>query len=404
MDAGVASSTLGVSIGVLALNLVGGIALARSLGVDGRGQVAALILWATLAMDLAMVGTNASTTYHIARSPSDRGAVIGLLKRAVPVMALAGLVIYLGFAATSDLSAPAGALVIFATYVPLRILLEQMLAIVQGENRFGRYNRARLVVAGLPAAGFLAAWLAGVMSVTGAGLGYAVSVTVGMAVLADRRRTQGRGPRCRSSHCAFDRRGYWSYSIRNWFATLAAKGNSNVDVLILSILATTGSLGLYAVSISAASLLTLVGTAAGIVALPRLAAAPNSGQAATIYRTLLTFTIVGTALLAGVLFVTAGLVVPLVFGEDFRDAVPLVRILAVGYVGVSLAGFAAAVLRSRNRPGTVAIAQGVGLAITVGLAVATDPRSGATVAVASVLGFWASALIQILAVRRGHGA
>src|SRR4051812_28130365 len=58
-----------------ACGLVGGVVLARALGPDARGQMAAVVLWATTGIALGDLGVGFAGSYFVAKRPERIGAL-----------------------------------------------------------------------------------------------------------------------------------------------------------------------------------------------------------------------------------------------------------------------------------------------------------------------------------------
>jgi antigen flippase len=365
--------------------------LARVLGPTGRGQLASLFLWATLALDLALLGTRGSLTYHVAAYPDSRAGFVGVVaKSAIPTSA-AAIVIFGGFVALGGRadSTSLPVLLLFALYTPIRIVVEQLLSLLQGEGRFPMFNAVRLIVVAFSASGFvLLAW-AGRLSVGSAALVYVVATTstaiaafwvVPGSVVVPLSRLL--------------RRSFWSFSIRNWLFVLSARGNTSVGLLVLTLVAFPAVVGEYAVATSVAATVPLVGVSVGIVALPRLAESRSSAERSSTFLRFFLFALTGTTVMSlGILGVVDWLI-PTLFGTAFAASVPLAKVLVIGYFAVSMSAFSGNVLRGLNRPGVAAIAQFGGFSTTVLVVALAESVDASRVAVAAAVGFWATLVIE----------
>jgi O-antigen/teichoic acid export membrane protein len=192
------------------------------------------------------------------------------------------------------------------------------------------------------------------------------------------------------------------YGIRGQVGGLMTLLNLRFDFAILSALAGPGVLGTYAIASKYAELLRLPGLAVTWVVYPRLAR-DNGAAGGEALRRLLP-----RALLAGVacavpLALSAGLVLPLLYGSDFRSSVIPAYILIGGLVGEGAAGLATAYLYGAGRPGLNSIAMGIGLVVTVTLDLLLIPAHGAIGAAwASAATYLLTAVVLTLMMRRTH--
>jgi len=391
-----AAATVATSIAVLGLTAVGGLVLARVLGPTGRGELASLVLWATLALDLALLGTTESLTYHVAAFPESRAGLVSVVAKFVVPASAASLFIFGGFVALGGRSGSISlaVLLLFALYIPIRIVVEQLLSLLQGDRRFPRFNIVRLIVVVFSVVGFILLAWAGQLSVGTASLAYVVAVA-GAAVVA----ILAAAPVSIAAPFRSGlRRSFWSFSIRNWFSVLSAKGNTTVDLLILSLVALPAIVGEYAVAMSVAAIVSLVGVGVGMVALPRLAESRDRAERSRTFWRLFLFTLVGTTGMSAAIFGLVGWLVPVFYGSAFAASVHLARVLVVGYFAVSLSALSGNALRGLNRPGVVAIAQLAGFLATVLLVALSSPVDAFRVAVASAVGFWITLVIETILV------
>ena len=274
-------TTLGVSLSILAAQTLGGILLARSLGPAGRGEFAALVLWAALAFDIAALGTPGAVAYWAASS--DPRAGLRLVRRAYPVLAFAGVAL---FAILLFLSGRAGSLALvgicaFALWVPIRIGVMPMIRYEQGCGNMVVFNRLRAVPEIGPVLGYAVAAMFGVLTVGVASTSVLVFlVAAGLWAMREVRRTGSAHRATADSPRVVSPRAFWKYSLAEWVSVLATKGNRTIDLFLLTMLAvSTAQIGLYAVAATAAAVLAVIGVSLGMVLFPRVTASDiQSGQ------------------------------------------------------------------------------------------------------------------------------
>jgi O-antigen/teichoic acid export membrane protein len=103
-----------------------------------------------------------------------------------------------------------------------------------------------------------------------------------------------------------------------------------------------------------------------------------------------------TAVSVVILWVSAGFVIPALFGPDFSSAVTPTRIILLGLPLEGVAGVIIAFLYGVGRPGLTSWAIGLGLVATVALDLILIPPFGATgAAVASAVSYLSTALALI---------
>jgi O-antigen/teichoic acid export membrane protein len=175
-----------------------------------------------------------------------------------------------------------------------------------------------------------------------------------------------------------------------------------MDRLLLSQLVSPAELGRYAVASSATLIPVPLVSAIGDVAFPRLAA--QRLVTAQSHRLQLAAAAVSAGLAAAILLpiaVSASWLVPLVFGPAYRGAVPLLWILAPGGVFLACNQVVGDLLRGRNRPGFVAISEGLAVVFTVVLLVILLPVVGvASAAIASTVAYGVALMAMIRCLMR----
>ena len=185
------------------------------------------------------------------------------------------------------------------------------------------------------------------------------------------------------------------YGLRAQVGGVITLMNLRLDFLLLNLLAGPAVLGVYAIASKFAELLKVPGMAITYVLYPKFS---RQGQARAVETA---WQIVGRA--GGVtaaaiipLWLTAGFVIPAVYGDRFDGAVLPARIILLGLALEGLAGVITAFLYGIGRPGLNSLAMGAGLAVTVVLDVLLIPPYAATgAAIASAAAYVASTIALV---------
>jgi O-antigen/teichoic acid export membrane protein len=100
------------------------------------------------------------------------------------------------------------------------------------------------------------------------------------------------------------------------------------------------------------------------------------------------------------LALVAPLLLPLLFGPEFRDAVPMTFVLLAAAVPFTGAGVLSGALQADGAPLIPSVGEGLALVLTViGLAVALKPWGGVGAAVVSLVSYSTSFLFQLTMAR-----
>src|SRR5712691_283538 len=160
-------TTLGTTFGIQALGFVSGALVARMLGVEGRGLLAALVVWTAIVANLGDLGGPVAYTYLAAKGRRLEalagnalllalGQSLLLSAVGIPVLALA-LHRYPGHLGLG--------VALLLAFLPLNLATRYLNAINQGLCDFGRFNAIRVTVMAAYVAAVVALWAAGFRSV-----------------------------------------------------------------------------------------------------------------------------------------------------------------------------------------------------------------------------------------------
>jgi O-antigen/teichoic acid export membrane protein len=180
-------------------------------------------------------------------------------------------------------------------------------------------------------------------------------------------------------------------------SVLATRSNGTIDLLILTMLAVPAEdIGFYAVATTSTGVIAVLGGSLGLDLFPKIAAIGEGGDGRPILRKFIGINAVFSVLAAVVFFLLAAWLIPLVYGDDFSDAVDPARILLLGVVATSISRVAAQGLAGMGHPGLQAIAQFFGAAVTfVGVMfVATSSLS--LVAAAATAGYVVTMVLMLV--------
>lgn len=156
--------------------------------------------------------------------------------------------------------------------------------------------------------------------------------------------------------------------------------NQRVDLLILNATATTATVGHYAVAISVTSLMFLLPRALSAVLLPRIAALGALGEGAAHQEAVSAKAVRHILIIVGAssaVLLVAVLLIPLIFGSAFRDAVTFGLILLPGSAALGVGNVLWATVTGKGRPEYSLYATLAITPPTVALFLLTIPSAGA---------------------------
>lgn len=259
----------------------------------------------------------------------------------------------------------------------------------------GAYLQVAVLQSALPITSFLVVvtgWLTDRLDVawvvSGQGLGAAVTGVAGLVFV----RVSLRGER--SSVHGLAREGA-KYS----GSQISETAQNRLDQVLMPLVIGASGAGLYAVAVTVATLPLALGHALAAALFRDVAAADDAGRVSLTSRAVRESNVLGIVA-AGALAAVTPFVIPLVFGEDFRAAVPVTLVALIGaplfvtgYVATNLLG-----AHGRGHAMTFAQLSGlvVGLILLVPLAV---PFGAVGAAAASVLGYAVSCTLAVRGLR-----
>jgi O-antigen/teichoic acid export membrane protein len=392
-------------LGSLALVFVGAIILSRTLGPENRGAhafyVALVILFAAILGLSAPTGGYVLSTRHDA--PQRQLAVNSLWLAALAGLVATAIAIVLQ-AVFAFLPAPLAAVPTWPLLIGVGVAgfaantHQLQLAFARGRSMAGAalsfgpttlaafgYLALPLTGAGLPAA----LWIFGLAPWVVALAAALVRPPLSIAAFGRVRvRLAGRAIR---------------EGLRNYPGEIAGLLHQRADVLLLGVLSTATSLGIYVVAYQSVEPILILSSAGGATILGLGHGRPEVERGAVTARLIREALLVGgaLALLAALL---SPVLVPIVYGAEFSDAVLPLAILAPGIVALACGRIAMADLLRRNMLERMA-AISVSVAIlNVGLNLVLIPPFGAVgAATASLTSYSALAVLAIAFDRRASG-
>jgi len=393
------ATTVAVSLMMFALHAAQGILLARALGPTGRGEYGTAVFYTQLLTFIGLFGTSFAITRRAVRDEPGRGALAGAGIRLGGLtgafsFGMVGLLAV--FALPEDKQYLAPLCVLAAVALPLDHVRLNLLAVDRGSGAFSRFNRNRLV-----AGATLPVLLLGFVTVgKEPAVTTVVCLTLAVPVVA------------LAYRFAFYRRfnlqptgGPSSRLLMKEGAPFAAASSSSdlfnrLDGFLVLWLASFTVQGFYAAATAASNALAVAPHAIGIFAFNSGARGDEVVTRRQVFRAGLS--LAGFQLLTGLAFaaVAAPLVV-LVFGEEFRGAIPFVLALIPAKALLGFACVAEGYLRGRRKPKVEIGSRVIGAAtMIVAVAVLYQNYGAWSIAVAAGVGHGVTCLLLSLAVWR----
>jgi O-antigen/teichoic acid export membrane protein len=343
-----------------AVNIIFGlltsIIVARGLGLENRGYYALALLLPLTLQSLLNSGLQISIVYHVARDAEQRTLVINrvvLLSSAVCVVSIAIglLMISLGHEVLFP-DVPLSYLLAGILLAPLNIYFINIIAIFRGLEDFRTSNFVEIIPQAITFVMTIVLIWVFPFGVVGAVIAIIIAkfaaIGLGTYKLKQRRPVAFSIPN--KDDIAYMNQ-VIRYSLKAQIGFVAALVNYRVDVYILNLFYGPAVIGLYDLAVTLVERLWTLSYAISAVLLPRIAALKSDDRQRNFTTATLTrytsWLLIGSALGA---FVLVDWLIPLLYGEAFRDSATVLKVLLIGIVSMGIAHIIANDLAGRGLP------------------------------------------------------
>jgi O-antigen/teichoic acid export membrane protein len=395
--------------------VVGGVLSARSLGANDRGYFALILLVPHILAQLGTLGFPLAITYFIARRPlaARRIARLSATPAALQVVVCTSLqLLMLYFLLGADPVRVKVAAGISLGLIPGLLALQYGLAILQGQQRFKSFNILRVLPVVLYSLGTLIIYVLGHGTLVGITIVQVLAVgIVGAAVMwvalrgLSRKATDVaetvRASEQQSGSASLGemptRRELAWFGIRGLLGSMSAVETFRVDQAVIGLFLAPIALGLYVVGISLTNLPRFLTQSVGMVAYPAVA---STDKAVTQWRLVWRYFWIATAVAVGVvvpLEMSAHILIPFFFGQDFEHSVPIAQILLAGTVAVGARRVLADGARGAGRPALGTIAEVAAWVVLAPMLALFVPRLGVNGVAIALTTSWIVSLVFLVA-------
>jgi O-antigen/teichoic acid export membrane protein len=392
--------TAGFNVASAIASGLGGIIIARAFGPTIRGEYAAITAWFGFALIVGGMGQPAALCFYVAHDPERAREYVATSRAMMLVtgglalaagMVLAPVLAHGNATETTDYRIAFGATLVAFVGASYTFSLQA--------RDLRRWNVVRVSQSVLSFLVTIVLWRMRLLTLESAMVVLAATMLLQLVWAYRCCRLSGLAP----GHLQISLvRPLATYGAAQIAALTPAALNSQLDQLVLSQTVAPASLGRYAIAVSLSGLSIPVVQAIGNVAFPRLA---SQGEITDTTRRMQRLAIWGGAGIATGIIVPVAVasywLVPLVFGADYRGAVPLLWILAPGSIFLSSSQVVGDLLRGRNHPNVVAWAQGLAAVFTVVLLIVLLPVVGVPgAAIASTVSYGVAFAAMVRALGR----
>lgn len=333
---------------IIAITFITGVIVARQLGPDGKGILAAIAVYPTLIVSIAEMGIRQATVYHLGKKIYAERDVIATVMFLLAVSSLLGIALCAAiYFLTDNPNFTLPMILLALAGIPLSLASSMFQGILLGKEQIGKFSKVSWLTQLLKLATVLVfVWLLG-WGIVGELLGGFLTALV-MAVYA------------LWLVAKFVPLGFrfipgltkdlltlgFSYALALFIISL----NYRVDIVILQRLVSPQDLGQYTLGVNLAELLWQLPAALGVVVFSRSANAQDARLFSQSVAKLLRVTFVVAVAGALLLGLGADIFIRLVYGEAFLPSANVLRFLLPGIVAFTLFKVLNLDLAGRGKP------------------------------------------------------
>jgi O-antigen/teichoic acid export membrane protein len=369
---------------IIGINALTGIITARALRPEGRGELAAMILWPVFLGSALSLGVPSALTFQLRRNPEKQSQLMGAaLLIAILTGATAALLGVLFMQAWIPQYSPR--VILFAKMFLLSAPITTLLVVGRaGLESCGDFAASNKILIWSPAMTLL--WLVGLlathsMTPFSASLAY---VPVGIVPLLwmISRLLRVFKPSLRAF--GHSTRELFSYGIRSYGIDLCGTMALYVDQALVVRLLEPGLMGTYVVALSLSRMLNVFHASVVMVLFPRAVRRLPQEVAEMTSRAMRMSTVLSTMIGIGIVALGPE-VLSLLYGKDYRGADVVLRILVLEVILSGATSVLSQAFMALGRPGIITGLQVTGLALTIPLMLVLVPRFGIAGAGAALL-------------------
>ncbi len=351
---------LATQVSGVVVALAVGILLGRTLGAHGQGLYQLTILVPVALTLILGIGSGATPSYLIgrgARPESVMGFVVTVAALATAAAALLLGVVPEIWPAVVRHAVSNPLRWILLVYIPLQTFSNGGSQILVAQDRMHGVLWAGLVPRLLQIMALVGLLVTRHLTVWTASLVYVGAPLVGVAVIGWYLKSSIK-PKWQASVL---RQG-WSFAWRGHFGNVAQFLNYRLGLYLIGLALTAEAAGLYWLGVTVTELLWYAPAALAGVLLPRVARGEKGGQQSLEVANTLGWGMIGLGIVMAIL---APWVLPALWGESFRGAVPVLWILLPGAACFTWSKVLTGDLAGRGHPGWGSLSSGMGLLVLV---------------------------------------
>lgn len=384
--------TLFARILVLGVNVATGIITARTLGPQGRGEQAAMILWYMFLGNTLTLGIPSALVYNFKRHPEEKsrffaaalllGTGAGLIATVLGIICMPW---WLSQYSAEVIRAAQG----FMLFAPIALVQLIILAALEAIGDFAASNRLRLLIPFITLMILLGLAAAGAVTPLSSSFAYTLN---GLPIFFWALLRLWKLLKPSWQKIGQTTKQLLHYGLRSYGVDLLGALALQVDQVLVVGFLDPAAMGTYVVALSLSRMLNVFQFSIVAVLFPRTAARPTeevialTGRSARLTTTL--------TLLIGICIIALGpFLIQLLYGAEFIEATTVLYILVIEVIISGATLVLAQAFMALGRPGIVTLLQSTGLALSIPLMVWLIPVLGLVGAGVALL---ASTIVRLL--------
>ena len=376
--------------------------IARFLGPSAKGIYYLLVQIVSILATISLFGIDSASIYHLGKGVKARHVVAlsHFITIVISVLMTAGLLL----AAKTDflrsvlLEQNYGFLIVIAMVIPFMAIARLNSAIIMGFNRFLAFNILNIALFVIMAVNFIIFVVFARLELFGALISFAsayflMSVVYIIVVFSSNRMRE-------ASKNTVNAKNLLGYGARIFLVPILLLILYRIDSFFLGYYVGASAVGVYSVALSFAELLLFIPESTGTILFPKLALAePESVN--NKFSLILRVSVMLTAGMAGLFFITIKYLLPFVYGNAYLASVRLTYVLLPGLVAMSGYYLFSSYFQAIGKPGFVAITLFVILAEKILLSYLLIPRLDLLgAAIATTVAYFTSFVVFLFAFQK----
>lgn len=357
------------------VNLLSGVISARTLGPDGRGLLAGIIMWPQFLAYAMTMGIPIASVYWLKRRPELASELAGaslLLTVIFGVIAAAFGVSVIPYSLHNYPPAAVHLAQSWALVTPLELIAVTLIAQAQAADAFGKYNAYRFLSPFSVLILLVIERLSGHLTYSTAAFAYLIGglpamIWIGVWLW------QTFSPSLRS--LVASSRLLLSYGVRAWGSDLLGTVATQVDRVLVIGLLRPELMGLYVIAQSAAGALAFIPTAVTPITMPRTTNL-TTGETVALTGRAARATLCLMIMASLPLFCCGEILLHLVYGSGFAGAAAVLPFLVIEAIAAGVTSVLAQAFLAAGFPGTISMLQGCGVITSIPLMYCLIPRFG----------------------------